>query len=118
MSGFHQLLAIISTLAVLLVGIEAALRTWRGVPASQSSIRLASFTLILLGVTSASGLGILVGGARPHQMWHLMYGGLAFAALPVADSLAIRAPARARGLATLIGAGFALSVIARLFVTG
>ena len=69
-------------------------------------------------MSSAGGLGILASGNRPHELLHLVYGGLAFAAIPVGDSLSTTMRPRRKALARVLAAAFAVAVIARLFATG
>jgi hypothetical protein len=103
---------------VLLVGAESAWRAWRAQPRGRVGEWLAGVLLIVVGVTIAGGLGMLVGGGRPREPLHFVYAILAFGAVPVASSIARRAPPRREALATLIGAVVALVLIARLFQTG
>jgi hypothetical protein len=74
--------------------------------------------LILVVMAAAGGLALLVSGHRPRERWHAMYAGFAFAMIPLADSVTLRASARWKALARLIGALIALEVIVRLFQTG
>ncbi|HEU5424256.1 MAG TPA: hypothetical protein VFU72_11990 [Nitrolancea sp.] len=114
----HLVLAAASTMAVLLVALDGLRRALRGVPAGPRSARLFDLSLVLLVITSASGLGLLVGGGRPRELYHLMYGGFALMTLPVVGAFGPRARDRGYGAATAAGALFALVVIARLFATG
>jgi hypothetical protein len=112
------LLAITSVLVALLVGLEAA---WRAVRRSLPGRRVAQLEgllTVVLAVTAAGGLGLLVGGARPRELLHIVYGFIAIGAMPVADSLTRQADPRPRAIATLIGALVSLVVILRLFGTG
>jgi hypothetical protein len=59
-----------------------------------------------------------VGGSRPRELLHFVYGVIGIGAVPVADSLTRQADPRARAIATLIGALVSLVVILRLFGTG
>jgi hypothetical protein len=114
----HQLLAIASALLVLLVGLEAA---WRAVHRSLPGLHVAQLEgllTIVLVVAAAGGLGLLVGGARPRELLHFVYGVIAIGAIPIADSLTRQADPRPRAIATLIGALVSLVVILRLFGTG
>ena len=74
--------------------------------------------LILVVMAAAGGLALLAGGHRPREWWHAMYAGFAFAMIPLADSIALRAGPRWKALARLIGALIALEVLVRLFQTG
>jgi len=112
------LLAIASAFVALFVGLEAA---WRAVRRSLPSRRVAQLEgllTVVLVITAAGGLGLLVGGARPRELLHFIYGSIAIGAVPVADSLTRQADARPRAIATLIGALVSLVVIVRLFGTG
>jgi len=71
-----------------------------------------------VAVTAAGGLGLLVGGARPHELLHLVYAVVALAALPISTSVSARWEPRRRAIATVIGALIGLAVIVRLFGTG
>lgn len=114
----HHWLAYASAVPVLFVGIEGATRAWRQTPPGALASRLGRLVQLLLGVTIAGGLGLLVGGARPRELLHLVYAVLVFGALPVANALSGRFGPRGRGAATVLGAAIALAVIARLIATG
>jgi hypothetical protein len=114
----HLWLAVASVLILVLAGLEAAQRAWRRAPPGQFASRFEGLTLLAVGIAAGGGLGLLVGGARPHEMLHLVYAVIAFAALPIAAGLARQASARTRGLASLAGSLIALVVVARLFGTG
>jgi hypothetical protein len=114
----HEVLATASLGVVLLVAAEGV---WRGIH-SQSPGRLSAalggLLLLALGVTSAGGLGLLVGGARPRETLHFVYAMLALGAVPTLSSLTRQATPRQQGLMTALVGGIALAVIARLFGTG
>jgi hypothetical protein len=114
----HHWLALTSAVPVLLAGIEGAVRAWRRTPPGALASGLGTLVQLLLGVTIAGGLGLLVGGARPHELLHFVYAVLVFGALPVANSLSGRSGPRGRGVGTFLGAAVALGVIARLIATG
>jgi len=114
----HLFLAFASAAVVALAGLEGGLRLVRNRKPGTFSARLSESVLLILGVTAASGLGMFVGGARPHEELHLLYAALAFAAIPVTDMLAGRLSPRARALATIVAALIGLVLIVRLFMTG
>lgn len=114
----HLFLAIASAVAVALAGLESGLRMVRNRKPGTLSARVSASLLLILGVTAASGLGMLVGGARPHEMLHLLYAGLAFAAIPVTDLFASRQAPRRRALASTVATLIGLVLIMRLFMTG
>jgi hypothetical protein len=117
-TDLHRLLATASVAPVLFAGLEGAVRAWRGTPPGVLASRLAALVLVSLGMTSAGGLGLLLSGARPTELLHLVYAVLAFGAVPVAASLSGQMEPRRRGAVTFLGALVALAVIARLFATG
>jgi hypothetical protein len=102
-----------------LAALEGAVRAVRATPPGRfASRRVLELTLLAVIVTSASGLALLASGLRPRELLHFVYAVLAFAMIPVADSLVARRPPRSRGLARLGGAAVGLVVVARLFGTG
>ena len=80
--------------------------------------RLEAVLLIAVGATIAGGLGLLVGGGRPREALHFVYAVIAFAVLPVANSIARRSGPRAQAGVALAAAAVILVVILRLFETG
>jgi hypothetical protein len=114
----HLLFALATVVAMLVVTGEAAVRLVRGRPPGRLAARGLAVVLILVVMAAAGGLALLVGGHRPREWWHAMYAGFAFAMIPLADSITLRAGARWKALARLIGALIALEVIVRLFQTG
>ncbi len=114
----HLLLTLVTLGAMVVVAVEAAVRLVRGRPPGRFAARSLALTLILIVMAAAGGLALLVGGHRPHEWWHMMYAGFAFAMIPLADSVALRAGARWKALARLIGTLVAVEVIVRLFQTG
>ncbi len=114
----HQLLATASIALMLAVGLEAALRAWRGSPPGAWAGRLQVLLLIVLGATGAGGAGLLVGGARPAEWLHLVYAVLAFGTIPLANSLGAGREPRTRAIATLSGSLVGIVLIARLTATG
>jgi hypothetical protein len=114
----HVLLTLASLAAIVVVTGEAAVRLVRGRPPGRLASRGLAVVLILVAMAAAGGLALLVGGHRPREWWHVMYAGFALAMIPLADSITLRAPARWKALARLIGALVALEVVVRLFQTG
>jgi hypothetical protein len=74
--------------------------------------------LVLVAMAAAGGLALLMAGHQPREWWHAMYAGFAFAMIPLADSLTLRASPRWKALARILGTLIALAVIVRLFQTG
>jgi hypothetical protein len=114
----HLLLALASLAAMALVAAEGAVRLARPRPPGRAAAAGLGAAVIVLGMAAAGGLALLLGGHRPAEWLHLVYALLAFALVPLADSLAVQASPRRRAVARLLGALVALVVIARLFATG
>ena len=116
--AFHWFLALASAVVMTLAGLEACTRAFLKRPPGVPTARIAGIVLLVVGVTTASGLGMFLGGAHPHKELHLMYALLAFGAIPLANALGSRGSPRRRALTTLVGALFGLVLIVRLFMTG
>jgi hypothetical protein len=114
----HLALALASLAVMLLVAGEGAVRLVRPRPPGRVASVGSGVVLVLVAMTAAGGLALLLGGQRPREWLHLVYALLAFAMVPLADSLAAKASPRRRALARLLGALVAMGVIARLFATG
>jgi hypothetical protein len=117
-SDLHVMIAVATLAAIVVVTGEAAVRLVQGRPPGRLASRGLTVVLILALMAAAGGLALLVGGHRPKEWWHVMYAGFALAMIPLADSIALRAAARWKALARLIGGLVALEVIVRLFQTG
>jgi hypothetical protein len=101
---------------VAILGLDAARHAWRG-PSGTGSDRLEAVVLITLVITSAGGLGMLIGGARPTEPLHVLYAILALGSLPLARSLSRRMDPRRKALVTLGAVVVAVVLIVRLFQT-
>lgn len=117
-ASLHLGLAWASLVVMASVAAEGAWRALRSRPPGRLASAAASVVLLALAVTMAGGLGILLSGGRPRELLHLLYAGLAFGSVPIADSLARRSMPRRRALARLAGAVVGIVIIARLFGTG
>jgi hypothetical protein len=117
-SALHWFLALASAAVLTLAGVEASLRAVQNRQPGRVSAHLSEIVLLLLGVTAASGLGMFLGGAHPHEGLHFLYALLAFAAIPATSVLMGNARPRARALATAISALIGLVLVVRLFMTG
>ena len=117
-SALHLFLALASAAVMSLAGLEASVRAVQKRKPGRLAARIFESVLLLLGVTAASGLGMFLGGAHPHEQLHFLYALLAFAAVPVAGALAGSARPRGRALVTGAGALIGLVLIVRLFMTG
>jgi hypothetical protein len=117
-SALYWFLAIASVAVMTLVGLEATRRALLKRPPDAMSLRLTAAVLLILGVTAASGLGMLVAGIHPRKELHFVYALLAFGAVPIANTFGRRGSPRIRALITAGGTLFGLILIMRLFVTG
>src|SRR6266545_1117406 len=100
----HGWLAYAAAIVMAIVALDAGRRAWRRLPRGPLADRLEAIVLILLLITSAGGLGILIGGSAPAEPLHFLYAVLALSSLPVANSLSRNATARRQALITLITA--------------
>jgi hypothetical protein len=116
--GFHWFLALTSAVVMTLAGLEAARRMLLKRQPGVLATRIAGIMLLLLALTTASGLGMFVAWVRPRENLHFLYALLALGAIPIANLLGSRGSPRIRALATVVGALFGLVLIARLFMTG
>jgi uncharacterized membrane protein len=114
----HVMLALASLAAMLGVAAEGAARLARARPPGRAAAAGSGVVAILLGMAAAGGLALLLGGQRPKEFLHLVYGLLALGLVPLADSLAAQAGPRRRALVRFLGALVAAGVIMRLFATG
>jgi hypothetical protein len=117
-ADLHLGLAWASLVAMASVVAEGAWRAFRDRPPGRYSSGAFTVVLLALVVTMAGGLGIFLSGGRPRELLHLLYAGLAFGCVPIADSFARRSTPRRRALARLAGAVVGVVIIARLFGTG
>lgn len=114
----HGWLAYASLILVAIVALDAALRARGGRRRGPLADRLEAVVLIVLVITSAGGLGMLIGGSSPAEALHLLYGILALGSLPVAQSLSRNGSPRRQASMTLVAALVVIVLIARLFQTG
>jgi hypothetical protein len=80
--------------------------------------RLILAVLAALALASAAGVAIAFTAGPPADVLHLVYSGLAFAALPVARYLGRSGTPRRRAAIAATGALLLLAFLARLFMTG
>jgi heme A synthase len=99
---------------VAIVGIAAA-RTDR---ANRALEWLGRTALAVIGVTILLGAALLLTGARPAELLHLLYGVLLLGTLPLAQTFAAEAPARSRAAVVAGAALIGLILCWRLFATG
>jgi hypothetical protein len=114
----HVLLTVAALAAMLVVAVEAGVRLVRARAPGRFATRSLALVLILVVMAAAGGLALLVGGHRPKEWWHAMYAGFAFAMIPLADSITLRASPRWKAFARLIGTLIVVEVIVRLYQTG
>ncbi|MFI6603683.1 hypothetical protein ACIBHX_46260 [Nonomuraea sp. NPDC050536] len=114
----HLLLALVTTVAMLVVAADGAVRVASGSPPGRIADVGAKVLLVLVMMAAAGGLALLVSEHRPGELLHGMYAFLALGAVPVADSLFSRTSTRPRALARCLGAVVGVVILVRLFNTG
>ena len=114
----HVTLAAASVLAVIVAGVEAAVRAVTRRPPGRVSGTMSTIVADRSWDDGGRGLAMLVRGERPGESLHFVYATLAFVLLPLGDSLAARAEPRRRAMTRLLAVVLTLGVIARLFATG
>jgi hypothetical protein len=114
----HVSFAVATVVAVGVAAVEAAVRALLARSPGRYSAATSGIALVLLGMTAAAGLAMLVRGERPKEFLHFIYAALAFAVIPLADSLVARASFRRRAVTRLLASLVTLAVLARLFATG
>ena len=80
--------------------------------------RIDQVVLLAFIVTSAGGLGVVMGGGSPASSLHYVYTVVGIGLLPLASTLTRGRSARLRAGATFVAAVVGLVVILRLFQTG
>jgi len=112
----HGLGASVVLGGALLFAIGSALLAWRGASAWVDRARIALIALV--AVEAALGAIAWLGGDRPREALHYLYGVAALAVLPLAATFSSEAPPRPRA-AVMAVAGLVLTVLAwRLASTG
>lgn len=114
----HVWLAVATALLLAAAGIEGAWRFVRRAPPTGLATRLDQVVLLALLITSAGGLGVLVGGSSPASSLHYVYTVVALGLLPLVVTFTRGRSARVRASATVVAALVALVVVFRLSQTG
>lgn len=114
----HLLLALATTVAMLVVAADGAVRVASGRPPGRVADVSAKVLLVLVMMAAAGGLALLISEHRPRELLHGMYAFLALSAVPVADSLFASASPRPRALTRCLGAAVGVVILVRLFNTG
>jgi hypothetical protein len=117
LGDIHIVLAFGSIAVFVLVGIAAVVSVVRRAP-DPAAAPLDALVLVVIAMNAVVGGGFLVGGRAPRELLHYVYALVAFAAMPVADFVALRWDDRSRGYARLLGAIVGVVVIIRSFATG
>ena len=116
MDELHAAGASVATGAVVLVGLAAAVLALRGGSPWVDRLRLGLTGLI--GLQTLVGALLLVGGARPAETLHLLYGAVGLLVLPAAGSFASEAPPPDRAWVLVAACGVLLLLAWRLASTG
>jgi hypothetical protein len=119
LKDLHIVLAILTTLSVVIATAEGALRMLTNKPAGDAAWRTLVAVLVSTGITMVAGVTLLISGEHPKEWLHYLYAALAFGLIPFADNAGISiANNRKRGLYRFAGGLVCLIVLTRLFVTG
>jgi hypothetical protein len=113
----HRTLALIALAIGAGIGLLAALGALGGRPRRLAVDRAVLAALSVIALAVVSGLGMLLGGQRPHDLLHLLYAAAALLALPIAR-FGGGVAARHRGPAVAIGGLLVVLLVVRLYQTG
>ena len=116
MVALHAAGASIVLAGISATGLAAAVTAWRGGSPWTDRLRLGLTGLI--GLQVLAGALSLLDGRQPHELLHLLYGGVAVLVLPAAASFSAEAPARARAWVVVAACGVLLLLAWRLAATG
>ena len=118
MDPIHRFLAY-GAIASIAIGVGwSVLLTVSGRPGGPRFERFQAIVVAVLIVGTASGLLLLMSGARPAEGLHLLYSAMAIAIIPLARSFLLRA--RGRGVSAFLLVAFVVlgAIVYRLFTTG
>ena len=100
------------------VGLAVALvPTLRGLPPPGQVVYLQRALIVATVVAAALGVALYLGGHRPREQVHLLYGVVALLVIPGARRLAVTQPGR-RQFFDLAGMALLVGVLLRLATTG
>ena len=117
MTAAHGIAASAVLVAVMLFGLLQAVSVVGKLPQRAAHGAELALTLIL-GLQVVLGAVVLLGGARPREPLHFLYGAASLGVIPLARSFAAEAPARPRA-AVMVGAAVVLLLLLwRLASTG
>jgi hypothetical protein len=114
----HRYLALVSATAVALVGLEGLVRAGNNRPPGALAGWGSAIATLALALTIAGGFGLFMRGARPREILHFIYAGLAITTIPLINTFTGKLSPRARGLAAMFGAIIVLVIMWRLSSTG
>ena len=113
----HRILAFVAIGLFAVVGLGAALSAVRS-RADRAAVVVDALLLAVVGLAIALGAVLLIGGSRPRELLHFVYAVAAFAAVPVADLVALEWSDRRRGIARVVASLIGIAVVVRSFATG
>lgn len=117
LGDIHIVLALLAVALFVLVGLAAGVSIVRRAP-DPAAAPLDALVLVVIAMNAVVGGGFVVGGQGPRELLHYVYAFVAFAAMPVADFVALRWDHRRRGYARIVGAAVGVIVVIRSFATG
>jgi hypothetical protein len=117
LGDIHIVLALLAVALFALVGVAAVVSIVRKAP-DPAAAPLDALVLVVIAMNAVVGVGFVIGGRGPRELLHYLYAFVAFAALPVADFVALRWDDRSRAYARIAGAAVGIVVVIRSFATG
>ncbi len=116
MAALHAIGALVVFVTIVVAAVAGAGAALRG--GASWLDRLRTVVLAVVGVQAAIGAVTYLGGARPAEPLHLVYGLAALAVLPLAGTFAAEAPPRPRAWVLVVALGVLLVLAWRLASTG
>lgn len=118
MEAIHRLLAYVAAAATAVGVAWSLVLAFRRQSVASSFERFQAAVVSLYVVGAASGLLVLLSGARPADGLHVLYAVIALAIIPLARSFFGRASSRGAALLLLVAFVVLGAVTYRLFTTG
>lgn len=117
MDMIHRLLAYAAIVTIVIGIVWSLLLVLRGRPVGSDFERFQAAVVSLIIVGSASGVLLVLSGARPAEGLHLLYGVIALTIIPLARSFLGRTSERRTAVLLLVAFVALGAVIFRLFGT-
>jgi len=116
--GIHRFLAYAAAAAAVLGIVWSCVVVVRGRPQAPTFERFQAAVVSVIIVGAASGVLLLLTGARPAEGLHLLYAAVAVIVIPLAHSFLAQTSDRRTALVLLVAFAVLGAVTYRLFTTG